>query len=324
MKALVQYGIGRRARAVVEDVAAPVLKRGQVQIRVEAAGINGSDWEGFTGTPFYARPAYWFAKKPRVIGTDVVGIVETVGAGVDLAPGTRVLGDVMMGGTGTCAEICVADAGRLVPVSAEFGSKLSIDVLASLPQSGGIVLFAFEDRITPGMRVLINGAGGGTGPMAIRFAKAAGAHVTAVDTGGKAAQMQAAGADEILDFGQVDFCALGREWDYILDLFGTRSAKRVTRAVAPGGCYRMVGGHVPKMLSILVGRGRARRQNKDVGVLAVEMPPARLHDMMKLAADGVLDPIVAQSVPLADAAAAFTAHGKGRQVPAGGKLVIRP
>lgn len=321
MKALVQKGVGARARLDVAQITAPAPKAGEVLIRVEAAGINGSDWEGFSGRPAYGRIMTWFKPRPNVIGNDVVGIVEAVGAGVEIATGVRVIGDTMNAGRGTCAALTTAKAAAVRSVLAGLETEIGLDALACLPQSGAIVRTAFDGHDLAGKRVLINGAGGGAGPMAIAYAKHLGAHVTAVDQASKSPVMVAAGADEVIDYAAQDFTALGLDWALILDLFGTRPARQVARALSDGGQYRIVGGLVPAMLSCLIAGRRFRKHGKDIGVLAVGDGPAHLPEIMDLARAGVLAPIIGRVVALEDAPAAFADFGRGAF---GGKLVIRP
>nr|WP_281497486.1 zinc-binding dehydrogenase [Ornithinimicrobium sp. F0845] len=85
-----------------------------------------------------------------------------------------------------------------------------------------------------GQRVLINGAGGGSGSFAIQLAKQAGAHVTGVDNAGKLDFMRTVGADEVIDYERQDFTRLP-PFDHVLDLVAHRSVRAYRRALSPGG-----------------------------------------------------------------------------------------
>ena len=106
------------------------------------------------------------------------------------------------------------------------------------------------------MRVLINGAGGGSGSFAIQLAKRLGAHVTAVDNAGKLDFMRSLGADEVIDYRREDFTRATEPYDVILDLVAHRSVFAYRRALARGGRYRCVGGSVPTLMRVVtVGDG---------------------------------------------------------------------
>ena len=195
-------------------------------------------------------------------------------------------------------------------------------VAATLPQSGTIALVGMGDRVRSGMRVLINGAGGGSGPLALQMAKTAGAEVWAVDNAEKLALLRRLGADRVLDYRAEDFAQLVERFDLVLDLFGTRSARRVRRVLAPGGRYMFVGGPVPVLLNLLtIGPLLALGSDRKAGVLAVQQGPGRLAELMAMVNDGRLTPVVGEVAPLADAARALGRMGRGEIA---GKLVVVP
>jgi NADPH:quinone reductase-like Zn-dependent oxidoreductase len=88
-----------------------------------------------------------------------------------------------------------------------------------------------------GRRVLINGAGGGSGSFAIQLAKRLGAHVTGVDNASKLDFMRSVGADHAIDYRRDDFTRTSQPYDMILDLAAHRSVFAYRRALAPGGTY---------------------------------------------------------------------------------------
>ncbi len=316
MKALVQRGYGGRDNLSIADIALRAPRAGEVLVRVEACGANASDWEFTTGKPAYARIAGAVRPKPRVLGSDVVGLVEAVGEGVTLKLGQRVMADTF-GTFGGFAEICLAKATRFVPVSA----GLEPEIVACLPQSGAIILTAFEGRITRGMRVLVNGGGGGSGPLAIQYAVAMGAHVTGVDNSAKLDAMRQAGAAEVYDYAQVDFAQLGLDWGLVLDLYGTRRARDIYPCLSDGGRYALVGGPVPTLLNALAASAFRRPDGKRVGVLSVTQGSKHLPALLELVSNGTLKPIIGEVVPLDGAIDALARMGAGQIA---GKLVVRP
>ena len=120
------------------------------------------------------------------------------------------------------------------------------------------------------MRFLINGAGGGTGSFAVQLAKAAGAHVTAVDNAGKLDFMRSLGADETIDYRSQDFTRTG-PYDEVLDLVAHRSVFAYRRALARGGRYRCVGGTTRVLLrTATVGAVAGAVTGRRLGVLVVQ------------------------------------------------------
>ena len=102
-----------------------------------------------------------------------------------------------------------------------------------------------------GSRVLINGAGGGSGSFAIQLAKRLGAHVTAVDNADKQDFMRSVGADDVIDYRRDDYTRTRRGYDSILDLAAHRSVFAYRRALASGGRYRCVGGSTRALLRVV-------------------------------------------------------------------------
>jgi NADPH:quinone reductase-like Zn-dependent oxidoreductase len=319
MRALIQRRYGTEADLTLEEVAVPDPGPGEILVRVEACGANASDWEFVTGRPAYARAvAGLFRPKAWTLGSDVAGIVEVVGDGVTgLTPGDAVLGDIF-GTFGGFAEHVVAPANRWVK---RLGG-LDAVVAATLPQSGTIALVGVGDRVRAGMRVLINGAGGGSGPLALQMAKAAGAEVWAVDNAAKLSVLRRLGADRVLDYRTDDFALLPDRFDLVLDLFGTRSARRVRRVLAPGGHYLFVGGPVHVLVNLITfGAFLNLGSDRKAGLLVVEQGPGRLVELMTMVADGKLTPVLGEVVPLAEAARALGRMGGGEIA---GKLVVVP
>jgi hypothetical protein len=141
----------------LEDVPEPAAGPGKVVVRVVATSVNLSDWEGLRGSPAYARLGGLRRPSRHVLGSDVAGVVASVGPGVTaFAEGDEVYGDNLdlMGGF---AELVVAPVTALAPKPA----GLSFVDASTLPQSGAIALQGTAGA-GPGTRVLVNGAGGGT------------------------------------------------------------------------------------------------------------------------------------------------------------------
>lgn len=318
MRALVCQGFGRGENLALAERPKPEPGPGELRVTVLTCGANASDWEFVTGRPAYARIARMFMRGREVFGSDIVGRIDKLGDGVTgFAPGQRVLADTFET-FGGFADFAVAKAERWVPVP----DGLSDEMAAALPQSGTIALAGLRGRVQPGARVLINGAGGGSGPLAIQIAKAAGSEVWAVDTAAKAQVMKAAGADHVIDFEAEDFAKGGERFDLILDLWGTRPVGAVRRALRPGGRYMMVGGPLGRLLGVAAWGGLSSLvSRRKVGVLGVSQGPGSLAELMDMVEAGALRPVVGEVAPLEGAAEALKRMGA---LEIAGKLVIRP
>ena len=316
MRALVCSGFGKGENLALEERPLPEPGPGDIRVRVLACGANASDWEFVTGTPAYGRIARWFMRGD-VLGSDVLGVVDKLGPGCTrFQIGDRVLADTL-GTFGGFAEYCVAKEAQWVPVPEAVSD---IDAVA-LPQSGTVALTGVEGRVGPGSKVLVNGAGGGSGPLAIQLAVEAGAEVWGVDTAAKAEVMRAAGAVRTLELETEDFADLDARFDLVLDLYGTRSMRRVRRVLAPGGQYLVVGGPVPRLLAAAAAMVWSRFTSRRAGVLMVPQGPGALGALLARVADGRLTPAIGRVAPLDGARQALIDMGARRIA---GKLVIVP
>jgi NADPH:quinone reductase-like Zn-dependent oxidoreductase len=299
----------------IDEVPVPSPAAGQVLVEVAATSVNLSDWEGLTGSPFYARLGGLRSPTRRVLGSDIAGRVEQVGEGVTrFRAGDEVYGDnlALMGGF---AEYAVAAESALAPKPA----GLTFVQASTLPQAGAIAVQGTR-WAGPGSRVLINGAGGGSGSFAIQLAKAAGAHVTGVDNGAKLAHMRSVGADDVVDYRSEDFTRRGEGYDLVLDLVAFRSVFAYRRALARGGRYRCVGGSVRALLRVLtLGWLAGRVTGRSMGVLVVKQGPASFVPLADRCLAGEIDVHVDRTFPLDDVAAALAHVGEGRAL---GKVVV--
>ena len=301
----------------IEDVPMPSPGAGQVLVKVAAASINLSDWECLRGSPLYARIGGLRAPARRTLGSDIAGWVDGVGEGVTrFRHGEAVYGDnlALKGGF---AEYTVAPEAAL----AHKPPELTFEQASTIPQAGAIALQGTEGAAA-GVRVLINGAGGGTGTFAIQLAKRLGAHVTGVDNAGKLDFMRSLGADAVIDYRSEDFTRSAEPYDLILDLVAHRSVFAYRRALAPGGRYRCVGGPVRTLLRVLtIGWVAGRLTRRRIGVLAVREGPARFEPLADLCVAGDIGIHIDRTFALDEVPAALARVGEGRAL---GKVVVTP
>jgi NADPH:quinone reductase-like Zn-dependent oxidoreductase len=315
MRAIIYERYGPPEVLRVGQLPTPMPGADEVLVRVRAVSLNRSDWEALTGRPLYARFGGPFRPSRRVLGSDIAGSVEAVGSSVSrLRPGDEVYGDILERLGGLAEYACVPER-MLAPIPA----GLDLEVAACLPQAGAIALQGVG-AVHSGQRVLINGAGGGTGMYAIQLAKLRGAEVTGVDNAGKLEFMRSLGADHVIDYAEVDFTRTGQQYDLILDLVGHRSVADYRRALARDGRYRFVGGSMSTLLRVLLfGRLRGGSGGRRVGILAVRQGVDKLGALTELCQQGAIRTVVDRRFPLAEAAEALRYVGEGR---ACGKVVI--
>ncbi len=317
MRALVYDSYGGPAALRLETRPAPMPRPHEVQVHVIACGLNLSDWEALTGTPLYARIGGLFKPATPILGSDIVGEVTALGRDVRGWNIGDLIWSEVISRRGGFADVANLPADRIAGLPA----GLDPVIAATLPQSGSIALIGMRG-VLAGQSVLINGAGGGTGPLALQLAKSAGARVTGVDCAEKAAFMTANGADHTVDYRAEDFAATSQKYDLILDLVGTREAATVAAALRSEGRYWLVGGKMPTLLSVLIGGAmHGASSGKSVGVLAADCTPDILDQLGQLAQEGALRPHVAQVIGLSDIPAALADIGAGK---VSGKIVFKP
>jgi NADPH:quinone reductase-like Zn-dependent oxidoreductase len=311
VKAVVRTRYGPPEEMRLAEVERPRPGDGEVLVGVRAVSVNLSDWETLVGRPAYARIGGAFRPREAVLGSDIAGVVEAVGPGVTrFRPGDEVFGDNLEK-KGGFAEYAVAREKALSTKPA----GLSFVDAAALPQAGVIALQGTRG-VRAGQSVLVNGAAGGAGSLAVQLARRAGAEVTGVDRGDKLDFARAMGARHVLDYTREDFTRTGARYDLVLDLVASRGVLALRRALAPDGRYYAVGGPVPKLLGVLfLGPLTGRR----IRVLAVRPNETDLLAVAGLYRDGALDPVVERTYPLEETPAALRHLGDGNTR---GKVVV--
>lgn len=325
MKAVLQKEYGPPSEVLlVGEVPRPEPGPGEVLVRVRAAAVAGDDWHLLRGEPYVARLELGLTRpKRRTPGTDLAGVVVSVGEGVhELEPGDQVFGWA----GGAFAEYVVVPVDQLVAKPA----AVSFEQAAAVVTTGSTALQAVRDRgeVTAGRSVLIIGASGGVGLFAVQIARRLGARVTAVCSTRNVELVRALGADRVVDYTKEDFAASGERHDAIVYLAGNRSISDCRRVLTPQGILVLVGGAGGRWL------GGVRRW---LGALAMspfvsqKLRPlvhrknrADLQVLAELMAEGHLRPVVEATYPLEEVLDALghseAGHGRGKvvlQVPAG-------
>jgi len=318
MKAVVYTRYGPPDVLRLMDVQAPVPKDDEVLVRVHAVSLNASDWEVLQGKPLYSRLGGPFRPRHHILGSDIAGRVVAAGRNATrFDPGEDVFADILSSMGGFAEYVCVRETAL-----AQMPAGLTYDHAAALPQAGAIALQGIQDkgRVQPGHKVLINGAGGGSGMYAIQLAKLRGAEVTGVDNSEKLEFMRSLGADHVIDYTRDDFTTNGRTYDLILDVAAHRPVFAYQRSLTPGGRYLYVGGSVATLLQVLlIGPVIGRAADKKIRLLAVRLGAQRLAPLVELCQAGKVATVIDRRYPLSQVPQALQYLGEGH---AKGKVVV--
>jgi len=304
----------------LEEVEAPVPADNQVLIRVRASSVNPYDWHYLTGLPRLFRPAFGLRRpKYRILGADLAGQVEAVGSEVTgFRPGDEVYGQTA---AGAFAEYVAVEQGAIAPKPAD----LTFEQAAAVPLAGFTALQAVRDqgKVQPGQRVLINGASGGVGTLAVQIAKAYGAEVTGVCSTANVDLVRSLGADHVVDYTREDFTAGPRRYHFLLDNVGNRKLSEYRRALEPKGMYLASHGQTENRWLGPVGF-MARMAvvspfvSQKLNTFVSQPRPADLYALTDLIEAGKLKPVVDRAYPLSRTADAFRYleqwHARGKVV----------
>ncbi len=318
MKAILYNEYGSPDGLKLEEVPKPTPADNQLLIKIYAVSVNRSDWESLIGRPLYVRIGGLFKPGNKILGSDIAGTVEAVGKDVrQFKLGDDVFGLILNYGGGFAEYACKSEkALALKPAGMTF------EEAAAIPQAAFIALQGIceKGQVQPGQKVLINGAGGGTGAFAIQLAKLAGAEVTGVDNAEKLDFMRSLGADHVIDYTKQDFTKNGRQYDLILDVIASRSIFAYIRALKPNGNYFMAGGSVVTMFqSLLLGPLIRRITSRTIKLLMVQTDSKDLAYITELIESGKVKLVIDKRYSLSDAAEALRYLGEGH---ARGKVVI--
>jgi len=272
----------------------PAPKANEVLIRVCATTVSAADWRVRsltvpTGLGLIARLVFGiFRPRKPVLGTDLSGIVEAIGADVTtFRPGDAVIG-FPGADFGAHAEYITMPANGKIVLKPE---SLSIVEAAAIP-FGGTTAYDFlvnKGKLRAGERVLINGASGSVGSACVQLAKHLGADVTGVCSATNANLVRAIGADRVIDYGATDFTKEGPQYDMVVDTVETAPWARTQHALAPQGRMLMIAGSTSDMIfGGLKARLRGKRFIGGVASEAVEI----LQKVVDLTADGHFHPVI--------------------------------
>lgn len=329
MKAIRQHEFGGPEVLHYEEAPVPELKPGEVLVRVHAIGINPPDWylrDGYQMLPPEWRPPVPF---PIILGTDVSGVVAAVAPDVaGFAVGEEVFGMVRFpsyGESAAYAEYVAAPASDLArkpagidhvhAAAAPMSGLTAWQFLIELGHTEPNPLQPALHRLVPlkGKTVLVNGAAGGVGHLAVQLAKWQGAHVIAVASGAQEAFLRALGADEFIDYTASTPEDVAHDVDLVVDTLGGPTTGRFLRTLKPGGAL------FPVFPLGFAGAEEAAKQGFTVSATQVRSNGPQLAEFARLLDAGTVRVAIDSTFALAEARQAHERAARGQLQ---GKIVL--
>lgn len=307
MKAVRIHRYGGPEVLVYEDAPRPEPKKGELLVRVHAAGINPVDWkirEGYLKTLLRHH-------LPLILGWDVSGIVEEVGPAIgDFKAGDAVYARPDIGRDGAYAEYMVVKAKEV----AHKPRALDHVHAAAVPLAALTAWQSLFDaaRLKGGQHVLVHAAAGGVGHFAVQLAKWKGAHVIGTASAKNREFVRSLGADEVIDYTATRFEDAVRDVDVVFDTVGGEVQRRSLSVLKRGGVLVSILEPFSRLKAAL--RGRCAR------FVFVQPNAKQLVELANLIDSGKVKPVVETVLPLTDARQAHELSQRGHTR---GKLVLR-
>lgn len=302
MKAIRIHEFGGPKVLRYEDIPESQPGPGEVRIRVFAAGVNPIDWK--------IRRGYMELPLPMTVGSDVAGVVDVVGQGVNsFQPEDEVFGKASAG-QGGYAEYTVVNSTQIAQKPKSIGFIES----AAIPTAGLAAWQSLFDiaGLEHGQTVLIHGAAGGVGSFAVQFAKWKGAYVIGTASSKNAEFLKGIGCDEVIDYRNQQFEEIVSNLDVVLDTIGGDTLERSWSVLKPGGFLVTTVASIPE--------GTPQKHGVRAERLMTQADGKELAQIAAIIDERKIKPIVTTVLPLADAQKAHEMSESGHTR---GKIVLR-
>jgi NADPH:quinone reductase-like Zn-dependent oxidoreductase len=306
MKAVVMEDYGDPDVLHLADIPDPVAGPGEVVVDIHAASVNPADWKVRAGL----NRGTWSQDGPHVLGRDFSGVVREVGHDVRaFSPGDAVYGVTTQANEGTYAEAIAIEA----EIVAAKPASLTHAETAALGLAALTALVALEDtaRLQPGEVILVQGGAGGVGGVAVQYARHVGATVLATARSRNHAYLRGLGADDVIDYTQVDFTEVVPACDVVLDTVGGEVLPRNLPVLKTGG----------RLIHVAPGPEGFVPTRDDVTVIRPTVPRDRPHleRIVDLVEQGAVRPPQITTMALSEAVEAHRLIQEGH---VRGKLVF--
>ncbi len=306
MKAIVINEYGNENVLSYTDVERPEPKAGEVLVKVNGAAVNPADWKIRDGMG----ESFGF-KFPLILGGDIAGTVAAVGDGVEnFQQGEAVYGMTRSNLSGAYAEYAIANADEIAPKP----ESLNFEEAAATPMCSLTAWQAMFDvaHLSSGQRILITGASGGVGSMAVQLAKAKGAFVIGTASGKNEQFVRDLGADEFIDYTQQNFEEIVKDVDVVFDTVGSDTQERAFQTLKKGGFLVSSAGTPSAEL--------ARESGVGAAFVFCKSNAQQLTEISSLIGEGKLKIHVKTVLPLTEAKKAHQLSQNGRTR---GKIVLQ-
>lgn len=331
MKAVRLHAFGGPEVLHYEDAPRPTPAAGEVLVRTRAVGLNPPDWylhDGYRSLPPEWQPHPTF---PLILGSDISGTVAALGDGVsafkvgdEVYAMVRFPDDVMEGSKAYADYVSVPVAHlalkpKGIDHSEAAGAPMSLltawQFLIDLGHDAPNPFQPFPHAPAPldGKTVLINGAGGGVGHLAVQLAKWRGARVIAVASGQNETLMNEFGVNQFINYQTTAADEVVRDVDVVLDTVGGATTGRFLKVLKRGGAL------YPVYPLGFAGHNEAKALGITVSTTQVRSSGAQLTEAARLFEDGKLRVVIDSTFPLAEAAKAHERAARGNIQ---GKIVL--
>src|SRR5437660_864445 len=303
MKAIRLHARGGPEAFTYDEAQQPRPGEGEVRVRVHAAGVIHTE---LSWVPTWTTPAGEPRPLPVIPGHEFSGEIAALGAGVrDVVVGDLVYGLNDWYRNGAQADYCVAVAADCAPKPA------SVDHVhaAATPISALTAWQGLVERagLAAGQRVLIHGAAGGVGTIAVQLARWRGARVTGTASAANLDFVRGLGADEVIDYRAERFEDVVRDVDVVFDTVGGETLERSWGVLKPGG----------RLVTVAASGERTTDERIRAAYFIVESSRVQLTEIARLIDARALRPVVGAVFPVAEARQAY------QHKPVRGKVVLR-
>jgi NADPH:quinone reductase-like Zn-dependent oxidoreductase len=286
-----------------DEAPIPAPKAGQVLVRVAAAAVTPTEFDWY---PTFHTPEGAARPFPIILGHEFSGMIVAVGpdcTGVHVGQAVYGLNDWFA--NGAQAEYCVTVPANIAPKPATIDNAHA----SAVPISALTAWQALIDRaqLASGQRVLIHGAAGGVGSMAVQLAVLRRASVIATTSAKHAALVASLGAADVIDYHTTSFETVVRDVDVVLDTVGGETRDRSWNVLRPGG----------RLITIAADAEGMQEQRVRDAYFIVEPNRAQLVEIAALIDAGAIKPLVGGVFPMEQFREAY------QQKPAYGKHVLR-
>ncbi|SDG91913.1 NADP-dependent oxidoreductase [Chitinophaga filiformis] len=318
MKAAIINEFGGTEVLKIQEVERPVPAADEILVKCYASGVNPVDWVIRNGGNDFLRP---ILKLPLILGWDAAGIVEEVGSDVtDFKKGDEVFGVPNFPGNGSYAEYFSAKANQfaLKPKSISFNEAAGVPLAGLVAWAGNFQL----GQLQAGQQILIHGASGGVGSLAVQFAKAKGAYVIATASAGNLEFLKQIGADEVIDYRNQRFEELLQNIDVVFDASPLRDENERLKCISvlkEGGIYVSVNVDFPFSDEIKEALAKKKAKGELVGASGSYVSAEYLKEMAQLIDESKVKVVVSKVYSLEQVA---EAHKESETWHVRGKLVL--